>query len=169
MQPDYNVAMSTLEEIKVAIEGLTPAQRAELEEFLQRTDDAWDRQMAADAQAGKFDRLIAQVDANIDSGNLREFPWSTRRPRPFGTPSADCQVMCMMLPARNIASGWKARFVPPCVSRDLRRAFGPLAFTSGYFSISTTLICERRIALAIFVRSAVPRLSLPTSFRRTSS
>ena len=74
MQPDYNVAMSTLEEIKVAIEGLTPAQRAELEEFLQRTDDAWDRQMAADAQAGKFDRLIAQVDANIDSGILREFP-----------------------------------------------------------------------------------------------
>jgi hypothetical protein len=66
--------MSTLEEIKVAIENLTPAQRAELEEFLQHTDDAWDRQMAADAQAGKFDRLIAQVDANIDSGNLREFP-----------------------------------------------------------------------------------------------
>jgi hypothetical protein len=66
--------MSTLEEIKVAIEKLSPAQRAELDAYLQQADDAWDRQIAADAQAGKLDRLIAQVDANIDSGNLREFP-----------------------------------------------------------------------------------------------
>jgi len=66
--------MSTVEEIKVAIAKLSPAQRAELDLFLQQTEDAWDRQMAADAKAGKFDRLLAQVDANIDSGNLREFP-----------------------------------------------------------------------------------------------
>ena len=66
--------MSTLEEIKDAIEKLSPAQRAELEAYLQQADDAWDRQMAADAKAGKLDRLINQVDANIDSGNLREFP-----------------------------------------------------------------------------------------------
>jgi len=71
---DYNVGMSTVEEIKVAIAKLSPAQRAELDLFLQQTEDAWDRQMAADAKAGKFDRLLAQVDANIDSGNLREFP-----------------------------------------------------------------------------------------------
>ena len=66
--------MTTVEEIKAAIEKLSPAQRAELEAFLQEADDAWDRQIAADAQAGKLDRLIARVDANIDSGNLREFP-----------------------------------------------------------------------------------------------
>jgi hypothetical protein len=66
--------MTTVEEIKVAIEKLSPAQRAELEAFLQQADDAWDRQIAADAQAGKLDRLTARVDANIDSGNLREFP-----------------------------------------------------------------------------------------------
>ena len=71
---DYNVAMTTLEEIKVAIEKLSPSQRAELEAYLQQADDAWDRQIAADAQTGKLNRLIAQVDANIDAGNLREFP-----------------------------------------------------------------------------------------------
>jgi len=66
--------MSTVEEIKVAIAKLSLAQRAELDVFLQQAEDAWDRQMADDAKAGKFDRLLAQVDANIDSGNLREFP-----------------------------------------------------------------------------------------------
>lgn len=71
---DYNVGMSTLEEIKTAIEKLSPAERAELDAYLQQADDAWDRQIAADARAGKLDRLLARVDANIDSGNLREFP-----------------------------------------------------------------------------------------------
>jgi hypothetical protein len=66
--------MSTVEEIRVAIEKLSPSERAELEVLLQQADDAWDRQMTADAKAGKLDRLIAKVDANIDSGNLREFP-----------------------------------------------------------------------------------------------
>lgn len=70
----YNISVSTLEEIKVAIAKLPPAQRAELDEFLQHDDDAWDRQMATDAKAGKLDRLIARVDANIDAGKLREFP-----------------------------------------------------------------------------------------------
>jgi hypothetical protein len=66
--------MSTLEEIKIAIEKLSPAQRAELDVFLQQADDAWDRKMTADAKAGKLDRLIARVDANIEAGELREFP-----------------------------------------------------------------------------------------------
>jgi hypothetical protein len=65
--------MSTLEEIKVAIEKLSPSERAELESYLQHADDAWDRQMTADAASGKFDSIIAQGDANIDSDNLREF------------------------------------------------------------------------------------------------
>lgn len=66
--------MSTLEEIKLAIGKLSPAERAELEAFMQEADDAWDRQIAADARAGKLDRMLAQVDAKINSGNLREFP-----------------------------------------------------------------------------------------------
>jgi len=66
--------MSTVEEIKAAIEKLSPSERAELDALLDRENDAWDRQMTADAKAGKLDRLIAKVDANIASGNLREFP-----------------------------------------------------------------------------------------------
>ena len=62
VSPDfgYNVNMTTVEEIKAAIGKLSPAEHAELDAFLQQADDAWDRQMAADAQAGKLDRLIAQ-------------------------------------------------------------------------------------------------------------
>jgi hypothetical protein len=66
--------MSTVEEIKEAIDKLSPAERARLEELLHPDDDAWDRQMRADAKAGKLDRLIAEADADIKAGNLREFP-----------------------------------------------------------------------------------------------
>ena len=71
---DYNRVMSTVEEIKLAIEKLSPAQRAELDAFLQQGDDAWDREMIADARSGKLDRLIARADATIESGDMREFP-----------------------------------------------------------------------------------------------
>jgi hypothetical protein len=67
--------MTTAEEIKAAIEKLSPAERAEVERLLHGDqDDAWDRQMIADAQAGKLDQLLAKVDANINAGNLRNLP-----------------------------------------------------------------------------------------------
>jgi hypothetical protein len=67
--------MSTIEEIKLAIEQLSLSERAELERWLHGwTDDAWDQQIRADAGAGKLDRLLAEVDAEIDRGNLRDLP-----------------------------------------------------------------------------------------------
>lgn len=67
--------MSTVEEIKHAIQQLSASERGEIARFINGwEDDAWDRQMKADAQAGKLDRLIAQADADIEAGNLREFP-----------------------------------------------------------------------------------------------
>lgn len=67
--------MSTVEEIKSAIEKLSPEQREELELWLSGAeDDEWDRQMKADAAAGKFDRIIAEVDEEIDAGELRDLP-----------------------------------------------------------------------------------------------
>jgi hypothetical protein len=66
--------MSTVEEIKAAIDHLSPPERARLESLLAQEDDAWDRQMAADAKAGKLNRLIAEADADIEAGRLREFP-----------------------------------------------------------------------------------------------
>jgi hypothetical protein len=50
----YISAMSTVAEIKEAIDQLSPQERCELESLLRpRVDDDWDRQMAADAEAGR--------------------------------------------------------------------------------------------------------------------
>jgi len=35
-------------------------------------DDAWDRQLEAAAAAGKLDGLIAQAEADIASGNVKD-------------------------------------------------------------------------------------------------
>jgi hypothetical protein len=67
--------MSTAEEIKAAIDKLPLSERARLERMLHGwTDDEWDQQIAADAAAGKLDRLLAKVDADIDAGKLRDVP-----------------------------------------------------------------------------------------------
>ena len=50
--------MSTVQEIKSAIERLSLEERAELiADLCGWTDDDWDRQMKADARAGKFATL----------------------------------------------------------------------------------------------------------------
>ena len=67
--------MSTVEEIKVAISKLSPNEREELERWLhQPVDDEWDRQMKTDAAAGRFDKLLAEVDAEINRDELRDLP-----------------------------------------------------------------------------------------------
>lgn len=67
--------MSTVEEIKVAIGKLSLSERGELERWLHGwTDDEWDEQMNADAAAGRFDKILAEVDAEIDRGELRDSP-----------------------------------------------------------------------------------------------
>jgi hypothetical protein len=69
------VVMSTVEQIKAAIEKLSATERSRLEQMLHGdTDDAWDIEMKADAAAGKLDALIKDVDEEIDTGKLRELP-----------------------------------------------------------------------------------------------
>jgi hypothetical protein len=59
--------VSTVQEIKSAIERLSLEERAHLvAELCGWTDDDWDRQMKADAAAGKFTVL------NEDAGNAYE-------------------------------------------------------------------------------------------------
>jgi hypothetical protein len=61
--------MSTVAEIWSAIQELSPQERCELEALLHSfEDDEWDRQMKADAAAGKFDRLHEQADAEYAAG-----------------------------------------------------------------------------------------------------
>jgi hypothetical protein len=67
--------VSTVEEIKSAIEKLSLEERAELARwFHDWSDDEWDRQMAADLEAGKLDGLLKQVREDIDAGRLDEGP-----------------------------------------------------------------------------------------------
>jgi len=67
--------MSTVEEIMTAIEQLSFDERARLARLMHGwEDDDWDRQMIADAKAGKLDKLLEEVDADMRAGRLRDLP-----------------------------------------------------------------------------------------------
>jgi hypothetical protein len=67
--------MSTVVEIKEAIDQLSPQERRELEEMLHPlVDDEWDLEMKEDAAAGKFDKLVNESESERHAGKLREFP-----------------------------------------------------------------------------------------------
>jgi hypothetical protein len=67
--------MSTVKEIKAAIDRLSTAERSELERLLYgAAEDDRDRQMKTDAEAGRFDRVLKEVDRKIDAGNQRDMP-----------------------------------------------------------------------------------------------
>lgn len=72
--------MSTVAEIIDAVRHLSDSEK---DEFLARLrevefEDGWDRQMDADAAAGKLDFLVKEADAAIESGRLRD--WPAKRP-----------------------------------------------------------------------------------------
>ena len=63
--------MSTVAEIKAAIDQLTLQERCELEALLHPfEDDDWDRQMKRDAAAGKFDALNREAETEAKAGRL---------------------------------------------------------------------------------------------------
>jgi hypothetical protein len=65
--------MSTVEEIKAAIEQLPPSDIARLRHWLQEKDwDEWDQQIEADSAAGKLDFLIADALDEKTKGTLGE-------------------------------------------------------------------------------------------------
>ena len=71
----YTVAMSTVDEIKAAIQKLSLHERAELAKWFHGwTDDEWDRQMAEDIAAGRLDKLLAAVEQDADAGQLQDMP-----------------------------------------------------------------------------------------------
>ena len=68
--------VSTVAEIIDAVRHLSDTEK---DEFLARLrevefEDAWDRQMDADAAAGKLDFLVKEADAAVESGTLRDWP-----------------------------------------------------------------------------------------------
>ena len=63
--------MSTVAEIKAAIDRLSLEERCELEALLHPfEDDDWDKQMKRDAAAGKFDRLHREAEVEAKAGKL---------------------------------------------------------------------------------------------------
>ncbi len=61
--------MSTVAEIKAAIDQLSLEERCELEALLHPFEnDAWDEQMKRDAAAGKFDALHREAEAEHAAG-----------------------------------------------------------------------------------------------------
>ena len=68
--------MSTVAEIKAAIDQLSPQERCELEALLHPwPDDDWDRQMADDAgPGGKLYELKEDSIREAKAGKLKDFP-----------------------------------------------------------------------------------------------
>jgi len=65
----------SLAEIRAEIAKLTDRERTQLLQELAELDaDAWDRQIAEDYAAGKLDALIAEADADVKAGRVRELP-----------------------------------------------------------------------------------------------
>jgi hypothetical protein len=68
--------VKTVEEIKAAIDQLSPRERCELHVLLNPLpDDEWDKQMRADAEpGGKLYQLMIEAEEDAKAGRLREFP-----------------------------------------------------------------------------------------------
>jgi len=68
--------VSTVCEIIDAVRHLSETEKDEFLAKLREVDfeDAWDRQIGADAAAGKLDFLVREADAAIENGTLRDWP-----------------------------------------------------------------------------------------------
>ncbi len=65
----------SVQEIKTAIQSLSLEERAEVAACLHSwDDDGWDEQMKRDLAAGKLDKVLAQVDADIAENKMRGLP-----------------------------------------------------------------------------------------------
>ena len=63
--------MSTVAEIKAAIARLSPPEYCELmAELVPHADDDWDKQMKADAEAGRLDFIDRNIEKAVAEGTL---------------------------------------------------------------------------------------------------
>ena len=67
--------MSTVAEIENAIQKLTPQEIKAVADWLQELrEEMWDREIKADAKAGKLDKFIAKAKAGYRAGKATPFP-----------------------------------------------------------------------------------------------
>jgi hypothetical protein len=63
----------TVKELKKAVEHLSPQELAEFRKWFRAFDeDAWDRQIAHDAEAGLLDRFADEAIADFEAGRAKE-------------------------------------------------------------------------------------------------
>ena len=66
--------MGTVDEIKAAIQNLPPEDQARLADWVaERFEKDWDRQVAADIEAGKLGAIIEEVDRDARAGDRPAF------------------------------------------------------------------------------------------------
>lgn len=75
----------TVHQVRVAVMLMSIDDRARFHEWLDawHDDDDWDRQMEADAAAGRLDALIAEADRAIEAGDGRGIPETAAEYRQF--------------------------------------------------------------------------------------
>ena len=65
--------MNTAQEIETAVRRLSPQERVSFRAWFAEYDaDEWDRQLEADAVAGRLDWLIEEGNVNLEAGRCKE-------------------------------------------------------------------------------------------------
>jgi hypothetical protein len=65
----------TVQTLQTEILKLKPEERWTISSWLDELmADEWDRQMEADAQAGRLDHLVKEAEADYQAGRCRPFP-----------------------------------------------------------------------------------------------
>ncbi len=67
--------MSTVAEIEKAIQKLSPQEIKAVADWLQEfREEMWDQQIAADAKAGKLDKLMEEAKQDYRAGRCKPLP-----------------------------------------------------------------------------------------------
>jgi predicted HAD superfamily phosphohydrolase YqeG len=67
--------MSTVQEIETAIQKLKPQEIHEVADWLQELrEELWDKQIDADAKAGRLDKLMEEAKQDYLAGRCKPFP-----------------------------------------------------------------------------------------------
>jgi hypothetical protein len=68
--------VSTVQEIQVAIQTLSPDQHGELERWWDAYQEkGWDAKLAHDSKpGGRLENILREIDADIDAGRVTSFP-----------------------------------------------------------------------------------------------
>jgi cell division inhibitor SulA len=67
--------MSTVQEIETAIQKLKPGEIHEVADWLQELrEELWDKQIDADAKAGRLDKLMEEAKQDFLAGRCKPLP-----------------------------------------------------------------------------------------------